>query len=296
MELIKLEQGSEAWLDYRYEQRNASEAGTVMGVNPYQTPYELRVEKTTKMSSFKGNIATDYGNVWEANARKVVADLLMMDLEPAVYREGAYSASLDAYGVKDNESVKVEIKCPFQRKKSKLWSQVKIDNASWDQCVPETYLWQIVHQDFVCPTTRTYFFVYIPAKQGEKEDWDLIECFPNDVQKDELVAAWDDFFENPPPPDLAPVKDKHLIAQMAELRKFKGQLDILKNNIAEIESELKNKAKDKDTVYPDGSTIKWGSRIGAVDNKKIYADYSVNVDKYRKTPSRFQTIKIKEQI
>jgi putative phage-type endonuclease len=294
MEFIDLEQGSEAWLQYRYQHRNASEAGTVMGVNPYQTPYELRVEKTTQQSSFEGNIATDYGTRWEEKARERVAELLDIELTPAVYREGLYSASLDAYGTNDNESVKVEIKCPFQRKKSKLWKQMQIDNAGWEQCVPETYFWQIVHQDMVCPTTRTYFFVYIPAREGEEEDWELLECFPKPMDAEALKAAWEDFFANPPAPDIKTVKDKHLIGMMGELQGWKRQVDEVKNKISSIEAELKEAAQDQDWVYPDGSTIKWGSRVGAVDTKKIAAEFNINLDDYRKKPSIFQTIKIKE--
>jgi putative phage-type endonuclease len=293
MEKIKMEQGSDEWLEYRYDCRNASEAGTVMDVNPYQTPYELRVEKTTRHSAFEGNIATDYGHRWEDAARARVADLLDIELTPAIYREGVYSASLDAYGTKDNESVKVEIKCPFQRKRSKLWKQTQIDNAGWAQCVPDQYFWQIVHQDMVCPTSQTYFFVYIPEKGDEEEDFELVQCFPNEDHREILVAAWDKFYSEPPKPPTKTVKDAYLIGKLVDLKELKAGQTAIADQIKEIEDMLKVEAGENDIEFPDGTTIKWGSRVGSVDNKKIAEKYDINLDDFRKAPSRFQTIKIK---
>jgi len=63
-ERIELEQNTQEWLDYRFDHRNASEAGTVMGVNPYQSIAKLRKIKEAREDSFKGNAATDYGHKW----------------------------------------------------------------------------------------------------------------------------------------------------------------------------------------------------------------------------------------
>lgn len=293
MEKLNLEQGSSEWLTYRYAHRNASEAGTVMGVNPYQTPYELRVEKETHQSTFEGNIATDYGHRWEEAARLKVGELLGIEFDTGVYREGLYSASLDAYGMDGNESVKVEIKCPFQRERSKLWHQSQIDNATWDQIIPEHYLWQVVHQDMVVPTTRTYFFIFIPGRDEEPDDFSLTQCFPTDGQKAQLKECWDDFYNDPPRPDIVMQEDKHLIEQMAQLRYWKGQKAVADAEVKSLQSELKDHTPiGVDIKYPDGSTIKWSSRAGSVDTKKIAEEFNINLDDYRNAPSTIQTIKL----
>ena len=43
--IMKLDQGSPEWLAHRAKYRNASETPVVLGVSPWQTPYQLWLEK-----------------------------------------------------------------------------------------------------------------------------------------------------------------------------------------------------------------------------------------------------------
>ena len=154
---IELEQGSLEWHEHRAKYRNASEAGAVMGVSPYQTPRELWESKNGMGKPFQGNVATDYGNAMEPKALAKFAELWDLDLmiRPTVFVDGEYSASLDGYGLASptmlsdriwedhGDHVMVEIKCPYQKQQSKLW-QI----ASEGQ-IPELYYWQMVHQQMV---------------------------------------------------------------------------------------------------------------------------------------------------
>src|SRR6056300_1962373 len=101
---IELDQGSLEWHEHRAKYRNASEAGAVMGVTPYQTPRELWESKNGMGKPFKGNVATDYGTAMEPKALAKFEELWEVKLEPTVFVDGEYSASLDG----SNESLMVE--------------------------------------------------------------------------------------------------------------------------------------------------------------------------------------------
>ena len=279
MERIDLEQGSKEWLEYRYDHRNASEAPTVMRCNPFQTLNQLRKIKETREDTFKGNIATDYGNRWEEDARQKAEFLLGVDLDPAVFRDGVYSASLDGYGIDGNESVKVEIKCPFKKQDSKLWAQLQAE-GSWDQVIPENYVWQLVHQQMVCPTTRNYFFVFIP-----NEDFRLVECFITDEQIEQLKAGWE-AFENPE--QESSFDPDHAFALVTARALWKEEEAKAKTNLSEIEAELKRMAGEHDTEFPGGLSYKKRSRKGTVDTAKMAKD-GIDVESYRKPDSSYFT-------
>ena len=282
-ERIFLEQGSPEWLDYRYDHLNASEAGTVMHCNPYQKIVKLREIKKNRNDSFKGNPATDYGTYWEDSAREYVSALLKVDLIPAVFRDGIYSASLDAYGTDGNESVKVEIKCPYKREDSQLWSQLQIE-GSWDQVIPEHYVWQIVHQQMVVPTERTYFFAFIPGNGETKDDWRLIECFVTEEQIRKLQSGWEDFL-------YPKVEAKHintpeaaaLVRQRADLVRAKKDAE---RRLKDAETKLKQMAGEADTVFPAGLTYVSKERAGSVNTDKMKSD-GIDVDAYRNPPTQF---------
>jgi putative phage-type endonuclease len=287
MKFIELEQNTDAWLDYRYDHRNASEAGTIMGVNPYQTKEALMLEKTMRHSEFKGNIVTDYGHRWEDRAREVVSKILGIELAPAIAEEGAYSASLDAYGVEGNENVKVEIKCPFQRHRSKLWAQTQIE-GSWEQLIPEHYRWQIVHQEMVCPTARTYFFVFIPGKDGDEDDFSLIECFPRADQIADLRAAWDKFYDDPVE-DSFVMADEYQDDRNQSRKALKESIAVLQEELKSYENELKDLApRGKEVRFSDGTRLKWMSRKGSVNTGKIAKEFGIDLDQYRNKDTEYQ--------
>ena len=48
--IVQLTQGSPEWLEYRRSRRNASETAAVMGLSPWNTPYQLWLEKTGRAS------------------------------------------------------------------------------------------------------------------------------------------------------------------------------------------------------------------------------------------------------
>lgn len=66
------------WRELRYDGLGGSEIGTLMGLNKYQSPYNLWAVKSRRIPAFEGNEATDWGH----------------DLEPVVLKRLARSQGL----------------------------------------------------------------------------------------------------------------------------------------------------------------------------------------------------------
>lgn len=64
IEKVKTE-SHEAWLDLRGKYIGGSDAGAVVGLNPYSSPYALWAQKTGRVPGFSGNLATEVGTYLE---------------------------------------------------------------------------------------------------------------------------------------------------------------------------------------------------------------------------------------
>src|SRR6266571_5323116 len=94
MNIVKLMQGSPEWHEHRRKYRNASETPVVLGVSPWQTPYQLW---QSKLGLFEPEVtaAMLHGLQLESAARAAYVALTGLVMQPLVLVDGDYSASLD---------------------------------------------------------------------------------------------------------------------------------------------------------------------------------------------------------
>jgi putative phage-type endonuclease len=92
--LLKLVQGTPEWHHHRAQFRNASESAAVMGLNPWQTPYQLWLVRTGRME-VAVTAPMQHGTQMEPAARAAYEDKTGSVMQPLVLTEGDYSASLD---------------------------------------------------------------------------------------------------------------------------------------------------------------------------------------------------------
>ena len=280
---VNLEQNSLEWHEYRRSHRNASEAGTIMNCNPFQTPRELWEQKEGIGKPFVGNVATEYGHKMEPYALAKVAELLSVELESAIFSEGEYSASLDAFGTAENgDTYHVEIKCPFQKENSNLWACVKEDY------IPEHYYWQVVHQQICQKTTHSYLFTYVSDAV-----WELTPFQMNQGDDQKLMDAWDDFEKNPPEPKYKVRDDLAIIGE--NYNRLKAEADFAAKALKECETKLKGACDENTQAGP--VKVQIISRIGAIDYKAVpeMATYfddedGPNLDDYRKKSTTYKKI------
>ena len=283
IERIKIDvvQNTAPWENWRNDffLRFASEASTVldyyfeMSVNPYTTAGDLWQIKQGLKTVTK-TPAMEHGSNTEPVARAKVSKDLNVELEPQCWQYGAYGASLDA--ITADGSIKVEIKCPFSENSS-IWKK-----AQKDKIEPYVF-WQLVHQQYVRPTTKTYLFVYY-----DDAKYKLIDA-TNLITQDhikELLDALDDFYKNPP---LIERDDEVIKTLVMQHRQILEQEEQLKAQRADIEKQLKAECQTDTIAF--GSRIVTQSRKGAIDYKSIKELEPLNLEAYRKPGTSFQVIK-----
>jgi len=276
MRKIELEQGSDAWKLYRMEHDNASEAGALMGVAPtwmqIHTPYQLWQYKQGDID-VEENDFMRHGTALEPEARKFLEKEFEIELSPAVFEDGKYSASLDGYWADGVKSIKAEIKCPMSGQKSAAWKMgIKRE-------IPIYYYWQIVHQEMVCPTDLTLYCVYLSP---ENVQYFSMESLKPDWKKDvaTLRNAWESFNRTPPEPDWEDRADQvwldaeqHYIELKRASEVFADQLKEAKDNLIKLTNTNRVRGAKLEMSYQP--------RVGSVQYKKIPALEDINLDDYR---------------
>lgn len=175
--ILKLVQGSPEWHDHRAKSRNASETPTVLGVSPWQTPYQLWLLRTGRAEQ-KVTLPMRRGTELEPTARAAYEALTGNIMQPLVLADGDYSASLD--GITLDGGLVLEVKCPMQGS------------------VPDCYGWQIEHQLMVSGAALAHLWVFDGTEglllevSAQPERWPVIR------------DAWDRFTvflgtDTPPP-------------------------------------------------------------------------------------------------
>jgi len=187
--ILKLVQGTAEWHEHRATSRNASETPAVLGVSPWQTPYQLWLVRTGRKVQ-EVTPAMTHGSDLEPAARAAYEQLTGHVMEPLVLTEGNYSASLD--GITLDGGLILEVKCPFKGRASELWKSVVTG------VVPEHYGWQIEHQLMVSGAALAHLFVFDGAEGI------LLEVKPKPETWSRIQTAWDAFqqfldTDTPPP-------------------------------------------------------------------------------------------------
>lgn len=135
--MIQLEQGSEAWLQFRRTKICASDAPIILGLSPWLTAIELYKEKLGLREPRPINSAMQRGMILEPKARNIFENKYGILMTPEVIIhpiDDWMMASLDGMSL-DGKSI-LEIKCT-SRKNHYLAQAGKI---------PEHYYPQVQHQ------------------------------------------------------------------------------------------------------------------------------------------------------
>ncbi|WP_457916050.1 lambda-exonuclease family protein [Candidatus Phytoplasma sacchari] len=165
---INLKQNSWAWFKHRQNYVNASEIGTIMGLNPYETVEEL-IKKKLFGSNFVTNEAVEHGKKTEPQANLFFSVLKRRNYEPAVFVKELFSASLDGYH--EESKTMLEIKCPL-KKESPSWKDF------WEKEIIPPYYWAQIQCGLYCSETSTaYFLVYFNPQDYVVQEVSLEEEF-----------------------------------------------------------------------------------------------------------------------
>lgn len=119
--LADIDQEGPAWHAFRAAGLGGTEAGVILGLNPYETFISVYEAKTnpeySKVFSDSGVAAMQHGKKLEDTARHTFSDIIGKKFTPtcAIHKEYSFiRSSLD--GISDDYTTLLEIKCPYRYK------------------------------------------------------------------------------------------------------------------------------------------------------------------------------------
>lgn len=211
-------QSREEWLEMRRGYVGGSEAGVVMGLNPYSSPYRLWAEKTGRLPEFTGNLTTRVG----AYLEEFVAGLFTEETGKKVRRKNRMLVNdLYPFACADIDRLVVGEKALLEIKTTNSFPVMKkVRGGEY----PEQWYCQMTHYLAVTGLERAYLGVLVNCR----------DFFPFTLERDQgeidaLMEAERDFWklvqeDRPPAADGSPSTSGALQAVYGECQE--GQVSL----------------------------------------------------------------------
>jgi len=271
--VLKLVQGTAEWHAHRAQYRNASESASVMGLSPWQTPYQLWLVRTGRMT-VPVTAAMHHGTQMEPKARAAYEEQTGLVMQPLVLTEGEYSASLD--GITLDSDLIVEIKAPYKGRASALWQAVTAGE------VPEHYRIQVQHQLMVSGAKLAHLFVF------DGTDGMLVEITRDDVAMAAIRRAWDAFQVYLDTDTAPPLTDRDTVIRTdaewqsaaTDYARLKAEADTVGEKLDAAKARLVALAVHN-SESGAGVTVTRYWKSGSIDYKRIPVLAAVDLETYR---------------
>ncbi len=274
---VKIDQGTEAWKNWRRTRVCASDTAVLLGISPWSTEHKLWCQKLGLLEEDVENFAMSEGKRLESEALALFNERYSDDLfAPTCFENNDYpwmGASMDGWN--SHQQSGVEIKCS-----SKLLELGK------EGIIPENYMCQMQTQMIVNDTKDMFYFPYfdgigipIEVKRDEnycsrivkhsKEFWDKLQNLESPALTDKDYVLRDD-------------------EEWSKVAKDWLQHKTLREYYEKLEKEYKDRLiKLANNQSSQGANIRISRivRKGNVDYEQLCKDYQVtNVETYRKAP------------
>lgn len=296
----------EEWLSLRRGYIGGSDAGAVVGLNPYKSAYALWAEKTGKLPEFEGNLITEVGSYLE----EFVATLFERETGKKVRRKNrmmvneAYPwacADVDRTVVGENSIVEIKTTNSFPAMR-------KFKNGEY----PESWYCQMTHYLAVGGYEKAYLAVLIGCREFK-----IFELERDDSEIAALMAEEEKFWKlvetnTPPAADGAASTSEtisslypdsnddtvSLVAYENDLRQYMAltaqikELETLKDEMANrVKAFMGESGKGETSSYK----VSWtSSERKTFDTKKFAADHKdMELSEYYKISS-YRTFKVTE--
>jgi len=269
-------QGSDKWLQFRKGKISASIAGTIMGVNPWQTKLELYEEVVFDKKKPKTK-AMQRGNDMEEEARDWINKRLGVNYKPVVVQSifnPNFIASLDGFYIdRHGNECLLEIKC----------AGIQAHGDALAGRVPEYYMPQLQHQMYLVDADH---ILYLSYYDGEGV---MVNVKRDDKYCEILVREEHKFLEmiqNKTPPDASDkdwivISDEEMLVKAHRYSELSRLIDELESEKSEIKLfMIKNSPHPRMKI--GDLKLQMTVRKGNVDVKKLAEAYGIDdLDKYR---------------
>jgi len=271
-----LNESKENWHQWRGKGLGSSDMPVIMGVSPWKNIDQLYLEKTDQGGGkFEGNWATRRGQELEPIAREMY-EKKMGSLYPATNMEHLQypwaRASFD--GLNHIDRRVLEIKCPGKDSHQKAMIGE----------IPAVYYPQVQWLLFVSGYEELDYVSW----DGKSEDFALVRVKPDptyqQIMFDKALAFWTRIQEGKPLVVTPPVERLDLTALLNQRFELKAQIDSLTMAYEMVNNQIRELAPT-DCVCGDYK-IKWSEAKGLVDYSKIPVLNGLDLEIYRKPPSK----------
>ena len=304
LELIPVDQQNrhEEWLALRRGYVCGTDAGAIIGLNPYNSAFSVWAEKTGQVPEFQGNISTRVGSYLE----DLVARLFMEETGKKVQRlnrmivNHAYpwaAANIDREVIGEDAILEI-----------KTTTSIGAIRKFRDGDYPEQWYGQIVHYMAVTGVQRAY----LAALENNRE----LRIFELERNEDEIRALMDAekaFWENYVLPKKTPPVDGHSatsetikqlfpfaggdVADLSDMedvfsqrKALKAQQEALKTQIDKLDNQFKVRMENADKACCGPYSVTWKEqKTAGLDREKIKADFpEIDFSKYASTSRVFR--------
>mgnify|MGYP003289634399 CR=1 FL=1 len=288
----------EEWLAIRSKYIGGSDAGAVIGLNPYKSRYSLWAEKTGKVPGFEGNIATKVGSYLE----ELVAKMFEEETGKKVRRKNRTMvndiypfacANIDraVIGEKALLEIKTTTSIPIMK---------QLRNTEF----PAAYYAQVVHYLAVTGLEKAYLAVLVNCRElkiftldrdqaeidalmeAEKAFWEYVEkdiepgVDGSDATSDAILARYPESTDK----NVDLIGYETELMEYMELSKRIKELTALKDEKANIIKDFMREA-GSGTSRDYKVSYKTSSRK-TFDDKKFHEEHgSINLEPYYKVSS-----------
>lgn len=296
----------EEWLELRSRYIGGSDAATIVGLNPYSSPYSLWAEKTKRLPSFEGNLATEVGSFledfiakkWEQETGKKVRRVnqsLINDKYPFAI------ANIDRDVIGEDEG----LEC----KSTSALNLSKFKNGEY----PANYYVQCVH--YLAVTGKKRWNLAVLIGNNEFKTF-VIERDEEEIEA--LMREEEEFFhyintDTPPVIDGTESTTKSLSKvypnsnetnvdlfpfthQIQQIIALSEQIKNLETEKEKLSNEIKLFLKDAECGETKTHKVSWKSASRSAFDSKAFAKDNPDLDLsgYYKT-SKYRTFKILEK-
>ena len=300
-------ESKDEWLSIRKDYIGGSDAGAVVGLNPYKSAYSLWAEKTGKIPEFEGNTTTRVGSYLE----ELVAEMFTEETGKKVRRKNRILVNEDyPWACADVDRMIVGEKAILEIKTTNSpVAMKKFRNGEY----PEAWYCQMTHYLAVTGLDKAYLAVLI-----ESRDFKIFELERDEEEIASLMSAENAFWDyvkagTPPVADGTASTSEALVAvypqsneDTVDLFGYENELTQYIAILAEIKrlEELKDWHANKVKAYlgeagrgeNERFRVSWTtSERKTFDSKKLVADHpEIDLSGYYKVSSS-RTFRVTEK-
>lgn len=307
MAITKIKTNShEEWLKLRSKYIGGSDAASVVGLNPFSSPYTLWAEKTGKVAPFEGNLATEVGAYLEEfvakkfeqetgkKVRRINQSILNDEYPWAI-------ANIDRDIIGEDAGLEIKTTSELNTKRFK--------NGEY----PPNYYCQCMHYMAVTGKKKWYLAVLVGNRdfkifelerdeeeikalmEAEKDFWNLVQT--NTAPAADCLKSTSDTLTT-----LYPQSNGDTVNlfgyenELAQYMALNAQIKALEATKDEIGNKVKAFLGEAGKGENDRYRVSWTtSERKTLDTKKLMADHpEINMDEYYKI-STSRTFRVNEK-